>query len=926
MHKLLARQVRQSFGMEAVSLAETARAAQGGDNAAAMRLLAGLDGFVARVGESYVQAERDLGLSARSLELSSDELMEANQRLRAELESRTRAMESLRATVNGLQGSDGSPGSQASAEDLESLSRRMAELVAVREESQRQLQAALAELAHQKFALDQHSIVSITDREGRITYVNDKFCQISGYSREELLGQNHRVINARHHPAPFFEDMWREITAGRVWNGEFCNRAKAGHLYWVQVTVVPLCDALGAPERFIAIRTEITERKALEAALKYGETRLRRITNHAPAVVFQCEVGEGGMRFTFISDRLRDVRGLDPDRAMADGEILSRQIVEADREHILRNVLEAAMAGRPWAHEFTVRLPDGRLRTLFSRGEPEPGNVPGGRSVYTGMWQDVTDTNAASTRLDQVTRTIPIAVFQCTRSMDGVRTLTFCSAALEKLCGLAPAEAMSEVRLLFERIHPADRDKVNEAFLGSVVDGRPFGLDFRMVHSKTLATLWVHLEVQPLPMGDGGMLWNGYLSDIGDARRVSQELRRAKEDAEAASRAKSDFLSNMSHEIRTPLNGVLGMAQVLGMQGVGESERRTYAQTLLTSGMSLMGILNDILDLSKIEAGRIELRPAAFSPAELLAETQALYGQQARAKGLALEAVWAGAPNRRYLADPVRVRQILNNLVSNALKFTPAGSVRIDANEVGFDDGQALLEFSVIDTGIGVPVDKIGLLFRPFAQLDGGSTRTTGGTGLGLSIVRSLAELMGGEAWMKSRPGKGSRVVVRIRAQVVAAGFGADIAASSNVSPAEAPAPALPGPADAQADQGFVLVVEDTPANALVLSTFLQKLGVRSVVVGNGREAVDLIASGPRPQMVLMDCQMPVMDGFEATGRIRALEKELAAPRLPVVALTASAFGEDRARCLAAGMDDFLAKPLLFKQVQALIGKWMPAK
>ncbi len=917
-HELLARQVRQSFGMDASQLAEMANATRGWDIPEAARVLAGLQGFLEQVGNAYADADRDLDLRARSLEQRSAELAAANERLRAELAAGTRAMESLRATAQGLaeSGVPGPPG--GSVEGLVPSSCSTDELVAAREQARKQLEVALADLANEKFAFDQHAIVSITDLDGRITYVNDRFCAISGYSRDELLGANHRIINSGHHPGAFFEAMWREITAGRVWDGEFCNRAKAGHLYWLQVTIVPLRDASGALERFIAIRTEITGRKALEAALKNGEARLRRITNHAPAVVFQCEVEQERIRFTFISDRLREVRGLDPAQALADVDVLSGQIVDADRKRVRGNVVAAAAAGQPWAHEFAVRLPDGRVRTLLSRGEPEPGMPVGGVIVYTGMWQDVTDTNAARARLEQVTRNIPITVFQCTRSPEGVRALTFCSAALERMCGLAPADAMADVSRLFERIHPEDRTLVNDAFLGSAANGRPFSIEFRLVHRARLSTIWAQCDAQPVRMADGGMLWDGSVSDITEARRASHELQRAKDGAEAANRAKSKFLSNMSHEIRTPLNGVLGMAQVLCMPAISEEERRTYAQTLLASGMSLMGILDDILDLSKIEAGRIELRPAAFSPAAVLAETRALHAQQARAKGLLLEVAWGGPPGRRYLGDRMRVRQILDNLANNALKFTAAGSVRIEANEVAVDGGEVLLEFSVVDTGIGVHADKIALLFRPFSQVDSGSTRRTGGTGLGLSIVRSLAELMGGGASMTSQPGKGSRVVVRIRAPAVAPGVEADADAAL---PA-APAPEALGREPAGRDPRFVLVVEDTPANALVLVSFLQKLGVRSVVVGNGSEAVDFIARGSRPEMVLMDCQMPVMDGFEATGRIRAMEWERGVARLPVIALTASAFGEDRERCIAAGMDDFLAKPLLFKHVEGLVRRW----
>ena len=399
-------------------------------------------------------------------------------------------------------------------------------------------------------------------------------------------------------------------------------------------------------------------------------------------------------------------------------------------------------------------------------------------------------------------------------------------------------------------------------------------------------------------------------------RNMAEQLDKARQGAEAASAAKSQFLATMSHEIRTPLNGVLGMAQVLLMPGLSEAERLEYARTILNSGQTLLTLLNDILDLSKVEAGKFELKPSTFKPEQLIAETAALFADLAHEKGLAIATAWQGPASPRYHSDPNRLRQMLSNFTNNAIKFTAQGAIRIEAAEVERDGAEAILEFSVTDTGIGIPADKRQLLFQPFSQVDGSNTRQFGGTGLGLSIVRSLAQLMGGDVGVESEPGRGSRFSFRIRAGLVAteeesreAAWNGDQAV--HIASRDAALPAR-----------RILVVEDNAVNRSVVKTLLVKMGQNVECVENGEEAVSAISAGLAPDLVLMDCQMPVMDGFEATGRIRAWERAAGKSRLPVVALTASVFEEDRNRCLNAGMDDFLAKPVSLNDLHAVLAKW----
>ncbi len=383
--------------------------------------------------------------------------------------------------------------------------------------------------------------------------------------------------------------------------------------------------------------------------------------------------------------------------------------------------------------------------------------------------------------------------------------------------------------------------------------------------------------------------------------------------ASAANIAKSHFLATMSHEIRTPMNGILGMAQVLQMPGISEAERVDCARTILGSGKVMLALLNDILDLSKIEAGKLELEMGALDPARVMGEALAQFAEVARDKGLRIESNWIGAP-RHYLGDARRVRQMLSNLIGNAIKFTTQGQIRIAAREAGADGQSALLEFSVTDSGIGIGQDHQAQMFQPFSQADTSITHRYGGSGLGLSLVATLAQLMGGKAGVESEVGRGSRFWFRIRAGRVASD-----------GPALLGSGPLAGSARPAQLAGRVLVVEGEPTNQKVVVTLLHKLGLDTVVAADGQDALDALARGEAADLILMDVKMPRLDGYRATEAIRRREKVTGAPRHPIVALTADAFAEDQRRCLAADMDGVLTKPVIFEALNAELAKWLPA-
>ena len=486
------------------------------------------------------------------------------------------------------------------------------------------------------------------------------------------------------------------------------------------------------------------------------------------------------------------------------------------------------------------------------------------------------------------------------------------SPELRELFGLKIGEEPN-YETWFARVHPHDQAMVSNTVRDYLAEVIPkYQLIYREKNTLSQSEEdWRWIMARGTALRDNGgkpyrML--GICMDITHQKRLEEQLEVEKFRAEKANQAKSEFLATMSHEIRTPMNAVLGLAGLLSQTMLNERQREMI-DTLKTSAEVLLSLINNLLDISRIESGEVEMERVSFSVSEVVRDLRAMFETGAAQKGLKLVLIDDTA-GRAVTGDKTRLHQILMNLCGNAIKFTDKGEVRVEAKIMPHVKGKIMLQVSVSDTGIGIPESKQATIFNKFVQADQTITRRFGGTGLGLAISKSLAQLMGGDITVSSEEGKGSTFV-----------FSAVMDTKS--APALQLSPKMADHTAAAKTGGHILLVEDYAPNVLVATLLLEMLGHSFEVASSGQEAVDKVQQAKAPfDVILMDVQMHGMDGFEATRQIREWEKNSGKPRCPIIGLTAHALAGDREKCLTAGMDDYMTKPIqpdIFAEKLALL-------
>ncbi len=871
--------------------------------------------------------------------------------------------------------------------------------------------------------------------EGKIELANPAFQELFGYSRGEMAGKSIDELLAPEELQPKALELSEEVRNGSVVHQTLSRRHKSGILVDVEVYGVPYVVD-GVLKGQFGLYQDISQRVKAQRALRASEEMFRTLTAAAPVGIFR---GDAIGNAIYLNEKWLEMTGLTAEESVGQGWM--SVLHPDDKDVVLQRWEQASKAGAEFRASYRYRTKDDRTvwveviaRPVFGEGLNTGG--------YVGVVQDVTERvkrdielKRSEERFRTLSAVAPVGIVLT----DEEGKFTYVNEQYLRMTGLTHKEAMANAWRTV--IHPDDLESLERIRDESLAHRLDYTMNYRYLR-KDNTVVWAHSVARGFQQKEDGR--RGYvvvIQDVTERHSAEDRLRKAKEAAEAANRAKSEFLANMSHEIRTPMNGILGMTE-LALGTELHPEQREYLDMVKSSAESLLGIINDILDFSKIEAGKMELEETAFALEDCIEEALGPLGLKAMKKGIDLTWTTEGRIPGALKGDPTRLRQVLINLVGNAIKFTKQGEVNVRAVRLEGKDGQAAIRFTVSDTGIGIPPEKHKQIFEAFSQADTSTTREYGGTGLGLSISGRLVRLMGGQIELESTPGQGSKFQFTVTFEVAseepqvfhavdlqgksvlviddneanrhllqkllahwgmtpvltssgAQGIeeyrqklsknevyslvlldinmpwmdGYQVAAKlRELAPQEETAiivlsSSLNPPSHATTEQLQIarklskpirrtelhdaiasvlastrerqkvahdqpphcrreltlLLVEDNLVNQKLALKLLEKLGHRVQLAVNGKEAVEMAARGWF-DLILMDVQMPVMGGLEATQKIRQQESGTG-KHTPILAMTAHAMKGDEEKCLEAGMDGYLSKPIQFDLLKSEINR-----
>jgi PAS domain S-box-containing protein len=756
----------------------------------------------------------------------------------------------------------------------------------------------------------------VFDPEGRTVYANPRIAELLGRSVEEMLGTDVRDHLDEEGRAQFTQHLADLAASGpNPADVECVYRRADGTPVDLMVSETALREDDGTVTAYAHRLTHDADRRALLHELSHSRAQLDEAQALAHVGSWELDFATDQMTW---SRQMYAMIGVDPETWQPSTAAFLERVLPADRE-VVNEAVSSALETGHFAFDARVVRADGS--TGWVRGLGRVTYDEDGTPVRIGgTTQEITDIKEAELKLLDAVVLNSLMQVMATAANEAESLHAALVVTRGLLLGhedwlrgvgfsVVDGEGLEPLRLTPEDPEPdaVEWDTARRAVLagGTVFEqeARPQtpSIAFVVKFDDQPRVVVVITAASPFERHEMLLALCDQVADqlgrVAERERAAEQLAAARDAAMEASRLKSEFLATMSHEIRTPLNGVIGLNELLQRTDLTDDQRR-LAEGVQGAGRSLLGVINDILDFSKIEAGELELEEVDFEVRRVFEQAWAILAESAHDKGIELSVeVEEGVP-ARLVGDPTRLGQVLSNLLSNAIKFTSFGRVVVRAYVDARDDDEVLLAVEVSDTGIGIRRDQLERLFEPFRQADASTTRTFGGTGLGLAISRQLVTAIGGDIGVRSEPGEGSTFWFTARYRVAGSG-------RPGVRRLEA---VHPGHGDDER-QGHVLLVEDNEVNQLVAVGFLETLGYSADVAGNGEEAVTMATRAPtRYDAVLMDLQMPVLDGFAATRLIRAAES--AGRRVPIIAMTASAFEGEREKCLAAGMDDFLTKPV----------------
>jgi len=765
-----------------------------------------------------------------------------------------------------------------------------------------------------------NSVILRMEPSGVVTFINRFAQRFFGYGEEEILGKNAlgtivpEIESTGRNLRTMIEDIG--LNPDSYVNNLYENVCRDGKRVWIAWTNRPIRDESGRITEILCIGNDVTERKLAEEALRETRDYLENLIDYANAPII---VWDPSFRITRFNQAFERLTGRSVKKVL--GQPLDILFPEDSKERALAHI-GRTLSGERWdVVEIPILRTDGSVRIVLWNSANLYGMNGTTILATIAQGQDITERKHAEITLRESKRHLADIIDflpDATFVIDKAGKVIAWNRAIEAMTGIKPKDMLGKGN--YEYSVP---------FYG---ERRPILIDLVLKQQEDIEDKYGHIERKNgtleggayMPNMKGGAIYlygkaavlfdsagNVFgaiesIRDISDRKHVEEELQIAKEKAESATRAKSEFLANMSHEIRTPMNAVIGMTSLLQDEELTKSQRE-FVDIIRSSGDTLLVIINNILDLTKIEADMIELEYQPFDLRDCLEVSLDMVSADANGKGLDTEYIFEDDVPTVILGDPTRISQILTNLLNNAVKFTEKGKITISISSRAIEGGDHEIHFAVKDTGIGIPEDKLGRLFQSFSQVDASTRRRYGGTGLGLAISKKLAEIMGGKMWALSEVGKGSTFYFTILAK-----------------------PTLDEPIDIRTHSSQpmldlkgglnhdlrILLAEDNAINQIVTHRMLNKLGYRADMVANGIEVLQAMER-QHYDVVLMDVQMPEMDGLKATQAIRQRWPD--GEQTAIIAMTASALKGDREMCLAAGMDGFLSKPAKIEMLKAAL-------